>query len=73
MAYKLVISERAERHIDNIIDYVVNILKNPGAARAILSDIEEAYDKLEYITNFEKDNRTTEMDSFRLFLFKNTR
>lgn len=44
-----------------------------GAARAILSDIEEAYDKLEYITNFEKDNRTTEMDSFRLFLFKNTR
>lgn len=51
MAYKLVISERAERHIDNIIDYVVNTLKNPGAARAILSDIEEVYDKLEYMAD----------------------
>ena len=51
MAYKLVISERAGRHIDNIIDYVVNTLKNPGAARAILSDIEEVYDKLEYMAD----------------------
>ena len=51
MAYKLVISERAESHIDNIIDYVVNILKNPGAASAILSDIEESYDKIEYFAD----------------------
>ena len=51
MGYKLIISERAERHIDNIIDYVVNTLKNPGAAKAILSDIEEAYDKLEYMAD----------------------
>ena len=47
MHYKLIISERAELHIDNILDYVVNTLKNPGAARAILSDIEEAYNRLE--------------------------
>lgn len=51
MGYKLIISERAERHIDNIIDYVVDTLKNPGAAKAILSDIEEAYDKLEYMAD----------------------
>ena len=51
MGYKLVISERAERHIDNIIDYVINTLKNPGAARSILSDIEVAYDKLEYMAD----------------------
>ena len=40
MHYKLIISERAELHIDNILDYVVNTLNNPGAAKAILSDIE---------------------------------
>lgn len=33
MHYKLIISERAEMHIDNILDYSVNVLKNPGAAR----------------------------------------
>ncbi len=49
MGYKLVISERAERHIDNIIHYVVNTLKNTGAAEAILSDIDEAYNRLEYM------------------------
>ncbi len=49
MGYRLIISERAEKHIDNIINYVVNTLKNPGAARSILSDIEEAYEKLEYM------------------------
>ena len=49
MHYKLIISERAELHIDNILDYVVNTLKNPGAAKANLSDIEEAYNRLEYM------------------------
>ena len=49
MHYKLTISERAESHIDNILDYVVNVLKNPGAARAIIADIEEAYSRLEYM------------------------
>ena len=29
MHYKLIISKRAELHIDNILDYVVNTLKNP--------------------------------------------
>ena len=51
MHYKLTISERAESHIDNILDYVVNILKNPGAARAIIADIEDAYSRLEYMAD----------------------
>ena len=36
-------------HIDNILHYVVNILKNPGVARAIIIAIEEAYNRLEYM------------------------
>ena len=51
MQYKLIISERAEMHIDNILDYAVNVLKNPGAARAIIADIEEAYSRLEYMAD----------------------
>ncbi len=51
MGFRLIVSERAEMHIDSIIDYVVNELNNPGAAKAILSDIEEAYDKLEYMAD----------------------
>ena len=51
MDYKLIISERADQHIDKIVDYVVNELNNPGAAKAILDDIEEAYSKLEYMAD----------------------
>lgn len=51
MGYKLIIPERAEQHIDKIIDYVVNEIYNPGAAKAILTDIEEAYSKLEYMAD----------------------
>ena len=51
MSYRLTISERADEHIDNIISYVVNVLKNPTAATAILSDIDEAYDRLEKMPN----------------------
>lgn len=35
MRYKLIISERAESHIDNILDYVVNVL----ISRSFLSRI----------------------------------
>ena len=51
MAYKLVMYKREERNSNNNIDYVEKRLKNPGAARAILSDIEEVYDKLEYMAD----------------------
>ena len=54
MHYKLTISERAESHIDNILDYVVNVLKNPEAARAIIVDIEEAYSLVSTIAQEER-------------------
>ena len=47
MAYKLIISERAGAHLDSIIGYTVHTLKKPGAAAAILTDMEEAFDRLE--------------------------
>ena len=49
MTYKLIISERAEEHINSIVGYVAVELANPTAAKAILSDIEKAYGKLEYM------------------------
>ena len=69
MHYKLIISERAELHIDNILDYVVNTLNNPGAAKAILSDIEEAYNRLEYMAEtfgYCNDNYFPIMDIAKL-------
>lgn len=49
MAYKLEISRRTEYQVDHCINYIVNVLKNPSAARAVLEDIEHAYDQLEKI------------------------
>ena len=47
MAYKLEIPEHTELQIDKCIGYLVNTLKNPSAATAVLDDIESAYDQLE--------------------------
>lgn len=47
MAYKLEIPGHTERQIDKCVSYIVNVLKNPSAARAVLEDIEHAYDQLE--------------------------
>ena len=47
MAYKLIVSINANENIENIIDYVARRLSNPEAVKAILDDIETAYDKLE--------------------------
>lgn len=46
MAYRLIISRNVERQIDNLIDYLVNELKNPGAAKSVLEDINSAYSSL---------------------------
>lgn len=51
MTYKLIVSERAEEHIDSIIGYVAVELSNPTAAKAIIDDIEKAYSKLEYMAD----------------------
>lgn len=46
MAYRLVISRRADEQLDSIIEYVAFRLNNPMAAAAILSDVEAIYRKL---------------------------
>ena len=47
MAYKLAVPEHTENQIDKCISYIVNTLRNPSAASAVLDDIEHAYDLLE--------------------------
>lgn len=47
MAYKLIISRKADENIDNIINYLVVNLSNRQAAEAVIEDIDDAYRKLE--------------------------
>ena len=42
MTYKLLITQDANNDIDEIVSYIVNKLKNPVAARNLLSEIESA-------------------------------
>ncbi len=43
MDYELFITERAEELLDNILDYLINILKNIEAARSLLKEIDNVY------------------------------
>ena len=47
MDYKLHITEQAVEQLDRIISYLVSNLKNPPAARKLLSEIETIYSHLE--------------------------
>lgn len=47
MGYRIIITDEANGQVDDIIDYVVNVLKNLTAARAIIDDIELAYKRIE--------------------------
>ncbi|MGI5887836.1 MAG: type II toxin-antitoxin system RelE/ParE family toxin [Oscillospiraceae bacterium] len=47
MAYKLEIPKHTEHQIDNCVNYIFKVLKNPSAARAVLDDIEHTYNQLE--------------------------
>jgi len=47
MQYRLIITERAEEHLDNILHYIVYKLKNPQAAGNLISEITHVYDNLE--------------------------
>lgn len=47
MAYKLIISEKAEHDLDDIIAYIVEELCNEPAAANLLKEIECRYDMLE--------------------------
>ncbi len=47
MAYKLIISERAETLLDNIVQYLVYTLKNEQAAIRLFNEIDSVYSRLE--------------------------
>ncbi len=47
MGYKLIISKEANKHLDDIINYIAVGLSNPQAAKALIDEIEIAYRKLE--------------------------
>ena len=47
MAYKLIITERADELIDRLAAYLINNLKNPDAASHFLDELETVYSRLE--------------------------
>lgn len=47
MAYKLIITDRADADLDGIIDYIAFELSNPPAATALLDRVSACYDRLE--------------------------
>ena len=49
MDYKIVVTEQAEKHLDKIVNYIIEQLKNNAAAISILDDVEETYNRLEKI------------------------
>jgi len=49
MIYKVIITNRAEEQLDNIISYIFIQFKNKEAANSILNDVLRTYDKLEYV------------------------
>lgn len=48
MTYKLLITQDANNDIDEIISYIVNELKNPIAARNLLSEIESGFEMISF-------------------------
>ena len=49
MTYKIVVSQRANEQMEEIIAYIMQKLQNRQAAKAVYDDIMNAYDKLEYL------------------------
>lgn len=49
MDYKIVVSQRANEQLEEMIAYIISKLQNKQAARAVYDDIMNAYDKLEYM------------------------
>ena len=47
MNYKLIITERAEELLDNLVCYLVYQIKNEQAARHLLDSAEQVYSRLE--------------------------
>jgi plasmid stabilization system protein ParE len=73
MDYKLIVTQDAHEDIDEIIGYIVNVLKNPIAAGKLLAEIEKSYKTI--IQNpetfaFCNDNRLRE-EGYRKIIVKN--
>lgn len=73
MSYKLFITQDAYKDIDEIISYIVNVLKNPIAADNFLSEIEDNFNAVAdnpemyaYCTDKKLRN-----DGYRKFMVKN--
>lgn len=47
MNYKLIITERAEELLDNLVCYLLYQIKNEQAARHLLDSAEQVYSRLE--------------------------
>lgn len=47
MAYKLIITEHADKLLDNILHYLIYQLKNEQAAKHLLNEINNIYNRLE--------------------------
>lgn len=47
MGYKLEITQKASEHLDQLLAYLLDPLKNGQAANHLLSGVEEIYDRLE--------------------------
>ncbi len=47
MAYKLIVTERADELLDNILHYLIYQLKNEPAAIHLLDEINTIYDRME--------------------------
>lgn len=54
MTYKVIVTERAEAHLDNIINHVLFRFSNKEAAINILDDVQRTYEKLEYVAGAMK-------------------
>ena len=47
MNYKLIVTEKAEEQMDNLVYYLLNRIKNQQAASHLLACVEKIYDRLE--------------------------
>ncbi|MBE5040771.1 type II toxin-antitoxin system RelE/ParE family toxin [Ructibacterium gallinarum] len=43
MKYDIILSEEAHSDVDSVLHYIVNVLKNPTAAKNLLDKIEKVY------------------------------
>ncbi|MBS6398156.1 MAG: type II toxin-antitoxin system RelE/ParE family toxin [Clostridiales bacterium] len=48
MAYRLIITDRAEELLDQLVNYILFKFRNEPAAKRLLDGIEQLYDRLEY-------------------------